>query len=240
MSRNSIPEPMPQTILSADHIRKSFLQPDRTRLVVLEDLSLQVKQGTIIAVTGASGSGKSTLLHLLGALDTPDHGTIHVEGENIRDFKAKKRSEYRNQTIGFVFQFHYLMPELNVIENVSFPSLMKRFNKAETYERAEKLLEAVGLRDKVENMPFQLSGGERQRVAIVRSLINSPKLLFADEPTGNLDWKTGEKVFMVLKDLIKERNLTAIFVTHNEQLANLVDRKYHLHAGKLTPRRGEP
>ncbi len=225
---------MPQTILSAYHIGKSFRQPDRTRLVVLEDLSLQVEQGTIIAVTGASGSGKSTLLHLLGALDTPDRGTVHVEGENILNFKGKKRSEYRNRTIGFVFQFHYLMPELNVIENVSFPSLMKHFNKGETYERAKKLLEAVNLRDKVENMPFQLSGGERQRVAIVRSLINSPKLLFADEPTGNLDWKTGEKVFMVLKDLIRERNLTAIIVTHNEQIANLVDRKYHLHAGKLT------
>jgi lipoprotein-releasing system ATP-binding protein len=121
-----------------------------------------------------------------------------------------------------------------VIENVSFPSLMRNFNKKETYGRAEKLLDAVGLLDKKYNMPSRISGGERQRVAIARSLINSPKLLLADEPTGNLDWKTGEKVFNVFEDLIRERNLTAVIVTHNEQIADLVDKKYHLHAGKLT------
>lgn len=226
--------PMPQPILTAAKIDKSFIQPDKSRLVVLQDLSIDVEAGTIAAVTGASGSGKSTLLHLLGALDTPDRGTIQFAGESILDYKAKQRSEYRNQTIGFVFQFHYLMPELNVIENISFPSLMRSFNKKETYERAEKLLETVGLRDKKLNMPGQISGGERQRVAIARSLINSPKLLFADEPTGNLDWKTGEKVFKVFEDLIRERNLTAVIVTHNEQIADLADKKYHLHAGKLS------
>lgn len=230
---------MPQPLLTAANIHKSFVQPDKSRLVVLQDLSLDAAQGTIVAVTGASGSGKSTLLHLLGALDAPDRGTIRFAGESILDYKAKKRSEYRNQTIGFVFQFHYLMPELNVIENVSFPSLMRKFNKKETYERAEKLLETVGLRDKKLNMPGQISGGERQRVAIARSLINSPKLLFADEPTGNLDWKTGEKVFRVLEDLIRERNLTAVIVTHNDQIADLADKKYHLHAGKLSPLRGQ-
>jgi lipoprotein-releasing system ATP-binding protein len=225
---------MPRTILTAENIGKSFLQPDKSRLAVLQDLSLQVEEGTITAVTGASGSGKSTLLHLLGALDAPDRGAIRFEGESILDYTAQKSSEYRNRIIGFIFQFHYLMPELNVIENVSFPSLMRNFNKKETYGRAEKLLDAVGLLDKKYNMPSRISGGERQRVAIARSLINSPKLLLADEPTGNLDWKTGEKVFNVFEDLIRERNLTAVIVTHNEQIADLVDKKYHLHAGKLT------
>lgn len=225
---------MAEIILSATNISKSFIQPDKTRLVVLQDLFLEVEKGSTIAVTGASGSGKSTLLHLLGALDEPDQGDVLFAGKSILGFKGKKRSEYRNQTIGFVFQFHYLMPELNVIENISFPSLMKSFNKQETYKKAEKLLEDVGLRDKIHNMPFHLSGGERQRVAIARSLINSPRLLLADEPTGNLDWKTGERVFAVFKDLIRERKLTAVIVTHNEQLADLVDKKYHLHAGKLS------
>ncbi len=222
-----------QPILRAVEIYKSFQQPDKTRLPVLEDLNLEIEEGTITAVTGASGSGKSTLLHLLGALDSPDQGQVYFDGENILDFKEKKRSLYRNQTIGFVFQFHYLMPELNVLENVSFPALMKNFDRTTTYQRAEQLLEAVGLKDRLRNMPFQLSGGERQRVAIARSLVNSPKLLLADEPTGNLDWKTGELVFGVFRELIKEYQLTAVMVTHNELLAKQVDRNYHLHAGKL-------
>ncbi len=225
---------MQETILKAENISKSFLQPDKTRLVVLKNLFLEVEKNTIAAVTGASGSGKSTLLHLLGALDYPDQGNIHFDGENILEFRDKKRAEYRNRTIGFVFQFHYLMPELNVMENISFPALMKDFSREEAYSRAEKLLDDVGLRDKTLNMPFQLSGGERQRVAIARSLINSPRLLLADEPTGNLDWHTGERVFHLFRDLIKERNLTAVIVTHNEQLAALVDKRCHLHAGKLS------
>lgn len=225
---------MPGTILNARNIGKSFLQPDKSRLVVLKELFLEVEQNTIAAVTGASGSGKSTLLHLLGALDTPDEGEISFAGQDVLKLKGKKRAEYRSRTIGFVFQFHYLMPELNVIENVSFPALMREFNREAAYARAETLLGAVGLKDKLLNMPGQLSGGERQRVAIARSLINSPQLLLADEPTGNLDWHTGEKVFHLLRDLIKERNLTALVVTHNEQLAGLVDRRHHLHEGKLS------
>ncbi|MCK4760630.1 MAG: ABC transporter ATP-binding protein [Candidatus Aminicenantes bacterium] len=225
---------MTRTILSAVNISKSFQQPDKSKLEVLQDLSLDVAEGTVIAVTGASGSGKSTLLHLLGALDAPDRGEILFDGESILGFKGKKRAAYRNRSIGFVFQFHYLMPELTVLENVSFPALIKNFNKEDAYERAGKLLKDVDLGDRKDNMPFHLSGGERQRVAIARSLINSPRLLFADEPTGNLDWKTGQKVFGVFRELIKERNLTAVLVTHNEQLADLVDSKYHLHEGKLS------
>jgi lipoprotein-releasing system ATP-binding protein len=220
-------------ILSARNISKSFLQPDKTRFVVLNRLSLDVSRGIIVAVTGASGSGKSTLLHLMGALDKPDDGDIFIEGKSILRFSRKEHTIYRNQRIGFVFQFHYLMPELNVRENVAFPFLMKKFNKNEAYEKAEKILADVGLKEKTDYMPFQLSGGERQRAAIARGLINSPDILLADEPTGNLDWQTGKKVFNVLRKLLKERHLTAVIATHNEALAQLADKRYHLHAGKV-------
>lgn len=224
---------MDNIILEVKNISKSFLQPDKTRLEVLRGLSLEVRKGTIAAVTGASGSGKSTLLHLMGSLDKPDSGDILMEGKSILAFSRKEQTRYRNQRVGFIFQFHYLMPELNVRENTAFPFLMNRFDKEEAYARAEKLLADVGLKDKRDYMPFQLSGGERQRAAIARGLINSPEILMADEPTGNLDWKTGEKVFNVLKDLLKEKHLTAVIVTHNEQLAQLADQRCHLHEGRL-------
>lgn len=220
-------------IFAVKDITKSFSQPDKSKLVVLDGLSLEVKRGTIIAVTGASGSGKSTLLHLMGGLEPPDKGDILFEGKSILSFSKKERTQYRNQRVGFVFQFHYLMPELNVRENVAFPFLMKEFNKAEAFEKARKILTAVDLKDKLEYMPYQLSGGERQRAAIARGLINDPDVLFADEPTGNLDWKTGEKVFNVFRELLKEKHLTAVIVTHNEELAMLADERYHLHAGKI-------
>lgn len=224
---------MNQKILEVKDITKSFWQPDKTKLAVLTGLSFQVSKETIVAVTGASGSGKSTLLHLLGALDTPDNGDIILEGNSILAFNRREKDLYRNQRVGFVFQFHYLLPELNVRENVAFPFLMKDFNKDAAYEKAKQILIDVGLKEKLEYMPFQLSGGERQRAAIARGLINSPDILLADEPTGNLDWKTGEKVFNVFRDLLKERHLTAVIVTHNEELARLADERYHLHAGQV-------
>lgn len=224
---------MANLILEVKDIGKSFWQPDKTRLEVLKNLSLGVRRGTIIAVTGASGSGKSTLLHLMGGLDKPDSGDIFMTGRSILRFNRKELTYYRNQQVGFIFQFHYLMPELNVRENTAFPFLMNRFDKEKAYAGAEKLLADVGLKDKLDYMPFQLSGGERQRVAIARGLINSPEILMADEPTGSLDWKTGEKVFNIFKDLLKEKHLTAVIVTHNEQLAQLADERYHLHEGQL-------
>jgi len=223
---------MTQTIIEVKNIFKSFKQPDKSQLMVLNDLSLEIPRGTIAAVTGVSGSGKSTLLHLMGALDNPDKGEILLEGKSILKFSRKEKNHYRNQRIGFVFQFHYLMPELNVRENVAFPYLLKDFNKEKAFELARIILTHVGLKEKQDYMPFQLSGGERQRAAIARGLINSPDILLADEPTGNLDWQTGEKVFNVFKDLLKERHLTAVIVTHNEALAQLADARYHLHAGK--------
>lgn len=225
---------MDNVIIEIKNIGKSFRQPDKTRLEVLKNLSLDVQRGTIIAITGASGSGKSTLLHLMGGLDKPDSGDILMNGRSILSFNRKEQTLYRNQQVGFIFQFHYLMPELNVRENTAFPFLMHRFDKEEAFARAEKLLADVGLKEKLDYMPFQLSGGERQRAAIARGLVNSPDILMADEPTGSLDWKTGEKVFNIFKDLLKEKHLTAVIVTHNEQLAQLADERYHLHEGQLT------
>lgn len=220
-------------ILDVKNIKKSFRQPDKSRLTVLENLSLSVKPGSIISVAGVSGSGKSTLLHLLGSLDVPDSGEIWFKDKNIVQLKGLQRARYRNRSVGFVFQFHYLMPELNVLENVAFPALMKEFNRDEAMTQGRQLLDDIGLSTKVDYMPYQLSGGERQRVAIARSLINRPEILLADEPTGNLDWKTGQKVFEIFHRLIREMNRTAIVVTHNEKLARLVDRQYHLQDGKL-------
>jgi lipoprotein-releasing system ATP-binding protein len=224
---------MNDPILEALEIEKSFIQPNRERLVILQDLSLRLEQGSVVSVTGASGSGKSTLLHVLGSLDGIDGGCIRFDGEDIAGFGRRRLAAYRNRDIGFVFQFHYLMPELTVRENVAAPGLVGVFQKRRALGAAAALLAEVGLGDKLDAMPYQLSGGERQRAAIARSLLNGPRLLLADEPTGSLDWKTGESVFAVLRRLIRERGLSAIVATHNPQLAELTDRKYLLHGGKL-------
>jgi len=224
---------MAALIIEAADIAKRFIQPDKHKLVILQNLCLQVEQGSLVAVTGASGSGKSTLMHLLGSLDRPDGGTIRFAGEDIAEFSRKRLAAYRNRDIGFVFQFHYLMPELTVLENVAAPSLIQSFKRESAFALAAELLREVGLADKLAVMPYQLSGGEKQRAAIARSLVNSPRLLLADEPTGSLDWKTGETVFAIFKKLISDRGLTAVIATHNSQLAALTDRKYLLHGGKL-------
>ncbi len=224
---------MSDAILEAQEIEKSFIQPNRERLVILQGLSLSLAQGSVISVTGASGSGKSTLLHLLGSLEGTDGGCIRFDGVDIAGFGKKRLAAYRNRDIGFVFQFHYLMPELTVRENVAAPGLVNVFRKRRALDDAATLLAEVGLGDKLDAMPYQLSGGEKQRAAIARSLLNGPRLLLADEPTGSLDWKTGEGVFALFRRLIRERGLSAIVATHNPQLAELTDRKYLLHGGRL-------
>ncbi len=224
---------MADLILEAREIVKSFVQPDRERLVILRGLSLAVERGRVVSITGASGSGKSTLLHLLGSLDEPDQGRIRFDGEELASFSRRRLAAYRNRDIGFVFQFHYLMPELTVRENVAAPGLVQSFRKRQALEQAGALLAEVGLGDRLDAMPYQLSGGEKQRAAIARSLLNAPRLLLADEPTGSLDWKTGEAVFAVLQRLIRERGLSAVIATHNPQLAQLTDQRYVLHGGQL-------
>lgn len=224
---------MADLILEAQEIVKSFVQPDRERLVILRGLSLAVERGRVVSITGASGSGKSTLLHLLGSLDEPDQGRIRFDGEELASFSRRRLAAFRNRDIGFVFQFHYLMPELTVRENVAAPGLVQAFRRRQALEEAGALLAAVGLGDRLDAMPYQLSGGEKQRAAIARSLLNAPRLLLADEPTGSLDWKTGEAVFAVLQRLIRERGLSAVIATHNPQLAQLTDKRYVLHGGQL-------
>lgn len=224
---------MAHLILEAVNVKKSFVQPDRERLVILRGLSLAVERGRTVSITGASGSGKSTLLHLLGSLDEPDEGRIRFDGEELASFGRRRLAAYRNRDIGFVFQFHYLMPELTVRENVAAPGLVQDFRKRRAFDEAAALLAEVGLADKLEAMPYQLSGGEKQRAAIARSLLNAPRLLLADEPTGSLDWNTGEAVFAVLRRLIRERGLSAVIATHNPQLAQLTDQRYVLHGGQL-------
>ncbi len=224
---------MAEIVLEAVDIVKSFIQPDKNSLVILQNLDLRVEQGSVVAVTGASGSGKSTLLHLLGALDAPDSGQVRFAGQDVGSFSRKRLAAYRNRDIGFVFQFHYLMPELTVVENVASPVLIRQFKREPAFAAAGELLCQVGLAGKLEAMPYQLSGGEKQRAAIARSLVNAPRLLLADEPTGSLDWKTGEGVFAVFKQMIRERGLTAVIATHNPQLAALTDKRYLLHGGRL-------
>lgn len=224
---------MDDRILEARGVEKRFRLPDRSELVVLSGLDLRVVPGTMVAVTGASGSGKSTLLHLLGGLDRPDRGSIHFRDRDLGAMNRAELAEFRNQRLGFVFQFHYLMPELSVLENVAFPGLVTRFSRKEAYERARERLEEVELGDKARVMPHQLSGGERQRAAIARCLINDPDMILADEPTGNLDWKTGRRVFELFRRLAADTGRTAVVVTHNEAQARLADRRYHLENGRL-------
>jgi len=209
---------MNSPIVRIESLYKSFKQPDDSYLKVIKGINLSINKGDIYFITGASGSGKSTLLHLIGSFDKPDSGKILYDGEDLSEFKKKRITKYRNSDIGFVYQFHYLMPELTVLENVEFPMLIKNFNKIAAEKKASVLLKKVGLGTKLKNMPYDLSGGERQRAAIARSLVNSPKLLLADEPTGNLDSKTGEIVFNLFLELIREEGLSAIIATHNENL----------------------
>jgi len=205
-------------------------------LVVLQSVSLEVASGEMIAIVGASGAGKSTLLHLLGGLDRPDSGSIYVEEFDICKVPDVDLFRFRNQKIGFVFQFHHLLPEFTALENTMMPMLIGGKSRRDSFDRAISLLERVGLADRLAHRPGELSGGEQQRIALARALANRPSLLLADEPTGNLDSKTGGAVFELLKQLHTHENLTSVIVTHNEALAAACDRILHLEDGRLHSR----
>lgn len=200
---------------------------------VLKGVNIDIQKGEVVAIAGPSGSGKSTLLHILGTLDKADMGTISMNGTMLNTLEGKKLAAFRNQHIGFVFQFHHLLPEFSAVENVCIPGWLAGRKKKEVEDRAKVLLNLLGLSQRLENKPNQLSGGEQQRVAVARALINNPDIIFADEPTGNLDSANAKELHQLFFDLRKKFNQTFLIVTHNEELAQMSDRILHMKDGKM-------
>lgn len=202
-------------------------------LQVLKGVDIQINKGEIVCIVGSSGAGKSTLLHILGSLDTCDSGTISLNDQPINQLKGKALAAYRNKHMGFVFQFHHLLPEFTALENVCIPGWIAKRNKKEVEQKAVELLKILGLTNRLQNKPNQLSGGEQQRVAIARALINNPDIIFADEPTGNLDSATAKELHQLFFELRQQFHQTFLIVTHNEELSNLCDRKLMMKDGKI-------
>ncbi len=200
---------------------------------VLKSVDLNIQKGEVVAIAGPSGSGKSTLLHILGTLDRPDKGTVVMNGQDLGGLWGNKLSDFRNRHIGFVFQFHHLLPEFSALENICIPGWLARRPRKQVREEAAQLLDLMGLSHRMENKPNQLSGGEQQRVAVARALINQPDIVFADEPTGNLDTAHARELHQLFFDLRKQFQQTFLIVTHNEELAGLSDRVLHMKDGQL-------
>lgn len=219
-------------VLQATGLKKSYDQGDKT-IRVLDGIDLEICRGERVAIVGLSGSGKSTLLHLLAGLDNADSGQVFIGGEDIANLDEKSLCQLRNKTLGFVYQFHYLMSEFTAIENVAMPLMIGNVNKKTANASASEVLGKVGLKNRLEHRPGQLSGGERQRVAIARALVTRPQCVLADEPTGNLDEKTAEEVNQLLLDLSRELDMSFVIVTHNHDLANRMDRILVLHNGLI-------
>jgi lipoprotein-releasing system ATP-binding protein len=202
-------------------------------LPVLRGVDIQVTKGEIVSIVGSSGAGKSTLLHILGTLDKADKGSVSLDGKRIEELNGRKLSAFRNKNIGFVFQFHHLLPEFTALENVCIPGWIAGSKKREIIEKATNLLTTLGLSNRLENKPQQLSGGEQQRVAVARALINNPAIIMADEPTGNLDSSNAKELHQLFIDLREKFNQTFLIVTHNEELAQMSDRILHMKDGKI-------
>jgi lipoprotein-releasing system ATP-binding protein len=200
---------------------------------VLKGVDISIQKGEIISIVGPSGSGKSTLLHILGTLDQPDKGKVQLYNTDVTALQGKKLAQFRNKHIGFVFQFHHLLPEFTALENVCIPAWLNGQNKSEAKKKAGDLLQLLGLSHRIENKPAQLSGGEQQRVAVARALINQPDIVFADEPTGNLDTINAKELHQLFFDLRQRFNQTFLIVTHNEELANISDRKMVMKDGLI-------
>jgi lipoprotein-releasing system ATP-binding protein len=202
---------------------------------VLRGLDLSVADGEMLAIIGASGVGKSTLLHVLGTIDRPESGSVCLGGEDLFRLSPERLGAFRNRTLGFVFQFHHLLPEFTAVENVAMPLLIARVRAAAALSRAKALLDELGLEDRLDHRPGALSGGEQQRVAVARALVQSPRALLADEPTGNLDQETGNRLHELLRRLNRERGISIVVVTHNDRLAAACDRTLRLEGGSLHP-----
>jgi ABC-type lipoprotein export system ATPase subunit len=223
---------MSDLVLVAEGLGKTYPLP-KGDLCVFEGVDFSLGRGELVAVMGASGVGKTTLLNLLGGLDRPTEGRVRLDGEDLFGGSDRDTAAVRNRKIGFVFQVYHLLPEFTALENVSFPLMIGGAPKKQAFLRAAEILREVGLEDKIVSRPGQLSGGEQQRVAIARALVNGPRLLLADEPTGNLDWRTGEKVLRLILDLHESKGLSSILVTHNEKIARFCHRVYVMEAGAM-------
>lgn len=226
-------------VLETRELRRSFRQGSVT-LEVLRGVDLRVAQGERLAIIGASGSGKTTLLQIVGGLDRPTSGHVQIDGEDIHELDESARGRLRNRTLGFIYQLHHLLPEFSAIENVAMPLLVRRLPIRDARAQARALLERVGLGERLDHRPHQLSGGERQRAAVARALVTEPRLVLADEPTGNLDGRNAEQVFALMLELNRERGTSLVVVTHDPRLAARMDRVLELQDGILVeiPRSG--
>lgn len=233
-------------MIQASGLTKSY-RSDERRVEVLRGVDITVEQGEMVAIVGSSGVGKSTLMHLLGTLDVPDAGSVLLGGQDVFDLDEEARDRLRNETIGFIFQFHHLLPEFTALENVAMPLLIPQRAKgakraqrdeADAFRRANALLSELGLGERAAHRPAQLSGGEQQRVAVARALVTEPSLVLADEPTGNLDTKNSFELVALFRDLHAKRGLTSVIVTHSEAIAAVCDRTLYMEDGKVRPADG--
>jgi len=219
-------------MITVTNLHKSFPMGEHT-LPVLKGIDLTIARGELIAVVGASGAGKSTMLHILGLLDRPTSGTVYFEGQDLFQLPEASQAEFRNKRIGFVFQFHHLLPEFTALENACMPALIQRRQPDDVKAEATAILNDVGLGARLHHKPGELSGGEQQRVAVARALLQKPDLVLADEPTGNLDTHTGEALFSLMRELNKGRGTTFVIVTHNDKLSSQADRIVHMQDGQI-------
>jgi lipoprotein-releasing system ATP-binding protein len=220
-------------ILKAHELNKVF-QKGNEKITVLDNVTLSINENEITVIVGASGAGKSTLLHILSGLDKPDSGMVEISDKNIFKFSETEISKFRNKSIGFIYQFHHLLPEFTAVENVAIALMINGTPKNTALEKSKEILKLVGLENRINHQPAELSGGEQQRVAIARALVNKPKIIFADEPTGNLDSKNSEMIHQLFIELKNKLEITLLIVTHNPELVKLADRVLEMKDGKVT------